>query len=207
MSSTRYKLYGDCISGNCYKPALIMRLAGIEFEWVQTDVLKRETQNEAFLAINPNGKVPALVLPDGRALSESNAMLIYLAENTPWLPADAFERAQVFQWLFFEQYSHEPYIAVARFLVHIAKIADQHEKRMKHLKAGGNKALTLMNHHLEQNSFFVGNRFSIADIGLYAYTHTAEDGDFDLQPYSHVRAWLERVTQQPGFLSMQDACQ
>lgn len=207
MSKPLHTLYGDCVSGNCYKAALIMHLAGIDFEWIQTDALARETRKPEFLAINPNGKVPALVFPDGRTLSESNAMLIYFAENTRWLPEDAYQRALVFQWLFFEQYSHEPYIAVARFMVHIAKIADKHPERMKVLWKSGNKALGIMDKHLEAEGFLVGNSFTIADIALYAYTHTAEDGGFDLKPYPNVCQWLDRITHQDGFLSMAEACQ
>lgn len=183
-----------------------MHLAGVPFEWVQTDALARETRKPEFLAINPNGKVPALVLPDGRTLCESNAMLIYFAEGTRWLPNDAWQRAQVFQWLFFEQYSHEPYIAVARFLVHVARIADQYPERMPVLWKNGNKALRVMEGHLENSDFLVGDTFTIADIALYAYTHTAEDGGFDLAPFEHVRRWLDRIEQQDDFLAMSEAC-
>ena len=207
MTSEIHRLYGDCISGNCYKAALIMRLSGVPFEWVQTDVLSRETRNPEFLAINPNGKVPAVVLPDHRVLSESNAMLIYFSENTQWLPEDAYQRALVYQWLFFEQYSHEPYVAVARFMVHVAKISDQHPDRMAELWKSGYRALGIMDKHLEASEFFVGSSFTIADIALYAYTHTAEDGGFNLDDYEHVRQWLARVEQQDGYLSMADACQ
>lgn len=207
MATETHRLYGDCVSGNCYKVALIMHLSGVTFEWVPTSVMKRETRSDEFLTINPNGKVPALVLPDGRTLSESNAMLIYFAEGTQWLPEDAYQRALVNQWLFFEQYSHEPNIAVARFMVHIAKIAEKHPERMKGLWKGGNKALALMETHLAKADFLVGGSFTIADIALYAYTHTAEDGGFDLQPYPHVRSWLDRVTRQEGFVTMAEACQ
>ena len=200
------KLFGDCRSGNCYKAAWILRHAGIDFEWVETDVMTRETRTDRFLALNPNGRVPLLVFPDGRRLAESNAILLHIAEGGPLLPADAFERALVYQWLFFEQYSHEPYIAVARFIVHLAKTADEQPDRMALLWNQGNHALAVMESRLEESPFFAGQAFSIADIALYAYTHTAEDGGFDLAPYPAVLAWLQRVQEQPGYLTMSEAC-
>ena len=205
--SNQYRLYGDHRSGNCYKAALILRLTGTGFEWIETDVLKHETRSGEFLAMNPNGRVPVLVLPDGRILSESNAILIYLAENTPWLPGDAFQRALVYQWLFFEQYSHEPYIAVARFIVHLAKMADEHEKRLEYLWKNGHTALLAMENRLGQVPFLSGGNFTIADIALFAYTHLADEGGFDLQPYPNVRSWLSRVEAQEGFDSMLVVCQ
>lgn len=205
-SAKQFRLYGDNRSGNCYKVALIMRMTGVPFKWIQTDVLKRETRTEAFLALNPNGRVPVLVLPDGRILSESNAMLIYLAEGSPWLPGDAYQRALVYQWMFFEQYSHEPYIAVARFMVHLANMADRKKKQLEYLWKSGNAALQVMEDRLGQAPFLAGESFTIADIALYAYTHTAEDGGFDLQPYSNVRRWLNLVQAQEGFVTMREAC-
>ncbi|MDX1555143.1 MAG: glutathione S-transferase family protein [Xanthomonadales bacterium] len=202
----RFTLYGDARSGNCFKAALILRLNGMDFDWVETDVVARETRTEAFLAINPNGRVPVLILPDGRILSESNAILVYLAEDTPWLPSDAFERAQVLQWLFFEQYSHEPYIAVARFVVCFSGKAEEQQERLEYLRQQGNAALGVMEKRLEEAPFLVADRFTIADIALYAYTHTAEDGGFKLDSYPAVQAWLERVERQPGFIPMAEAC-
>lgn len=202
----RYRLYGDSRSGNCYKAAQMLRLAGKEFEWVETDILARATRTEAFLAMNPNGRVPVLVLPDGRVLSESNAMLLYLAEGTPWLPDDAWARALVYQWLFFEQYSHEPYVAVVRFIVSYARTADEQPERVAELRDKGYAALGVMEKRLEQQPFLAGNDFTVADIALYAYTHAADEGGFDLEPYGAVRRWLERVREQPGMLPMQQAC-
>lgn len=202
-----FRLYGDRISGNCYKVALILRLTGNDFEWVQTSVLERETRTPAFLELNPNGKVPALVFPDGRVVSESNALLLHFAEGTRWLPGDPFERALVYQWLFWEQYSHEPKIAVARVMVHFLKNAGEHPEKIRALWKGGHAALALMDKHLAGRSLLVGETFSIADIALYAYTHTAGDGGFDLSGYPNVTCWLERVTQQDGFLTMEEACQ
>ena len=202
----QYRLYGDHRSGNCYKAAWLLRLTGRAFEWVETDVMARQTRTEAFLALNPNGRVPLLVLPDGRLLSESNAMLLHLSEGTPWLPRDAFERAQVYQWLFFEQYSHEPYIAVARFIVHLAKTADRQPERMKTLMANGYAALGVMEKRLVDSEYLVAGRFSVADMALYAYTHTAEDGGFDLADYPAVKAWRDRVAAHPDHIGMGEAC-
>jgi glutathione S-transferase len=201
-----FKLYGDHRSGNCYKVALTLLLTGRTFEWVETDVMKRATRTPEFLKINPNGKVPALQLPDGRCLSESNAMLLYLAQGSSYLPTDAWERALVYQWLFFEQYSHEPYIAVARFLVKLAGREAEEADRLKGLREGGADALGVMEKTLSSSDFLAGNLFSIADIALYAYTHTAEDGGVDLSPWSAVRQWLQRVESVPGFVPMAQAC-
>lgn len=201
-----FKLYGDCRSGNCYKAAWILRHCGIEFEWIETDVMTRETRSDRFLALNPNGRVPLLVFPDGRRLAESNAILLHLAEGGALLPSDAYERALVYQWLFFEQYSHEPYIAVARFIVHLAKSADQQREKIELLWNKGYQALAVMESRLQEMNFFAGEAFSIADIALYAYTHTAADGGFNLDAYTFVLAWLRRVEQQPGFVSMSEAC-
>lgn len=205
-SSGRYRLHGDSRSGNCYKAALILRLTGRPFEWIETDIMAGESRVAAFLAMNPNGRVPLLVLPDGRYLSESNAMLLHLAEGTRWLPDDDYERALVYQWLFFEQYSHEPYIAVVRFMVSYAKTADEQPERVEELRRKGYAALGVMETRLRQARFLAGEGFSVADIALYAYTHVADEGGFDLSPYPSVRAWLDRVRQQPGMLAMREAC-
>jgi len=156
--------------------------------------------------MNPNGKVPLLQLPEGRYLAESNAMLLHLSEGTRLLPQDDFERALVYQWLFFEQYSHEPYIAVARFIVKLAGRELEEGERLKVLRAKGNEALDVMDQWLKSHMFLAGEQFSIADIALYAYTHTAEDGGFDLSSWTAVRRWLRRVEAVPGFLTMEEAC-
>jgi glutathione S-transferase len=198
-----YTLYSMQNSGNCYKPRLLMHQLGLPFRLIDTDSLSGDTRKPEFLALNPNGKVPLLVLPDGRTLAESNAMLLHLAEGTPYLPADDYERALCYQWLFFEQYSHEPYIAVARSLIHLTpngreKAADR-IPRLHHL---GNKALAVMEQQLSTRDWFTGSTYSVADIALYAYTHVAEQGDFDLAPYPAVRAWLGRVAAVPGHVAM-----
>ena len=201
-----FKLYGDHRSGNCYKVALILLLTGRSFEWVKTDIMKQSTRTPEFLEMNPNGKVPVLQLPDGQTMAESNAMLLYLAEGSPYLPTDAWQRALVYQWLFFEQYSHEPYIAVARFLVKLAGREVEDADRLKLLRKNGAEALAVMEKAVSSSLFLGGDRFSIADIALYAYTHTAEDGGVDLSPWSAVHQWLQRVESAPGFVPMAQAC-
>ncbi len=168
--------------------------------------MKQATRTPEFLAMNPNGKVPVLQLPKGQTMAESNAMLLYLAEGSPYLPTDAWQRALVYQWLFFEQYSHEPYIAVARFLVKLAGREVEDADRLKLLRKKGADALGVMEKALSSRLFIGSDRFSIADIALYAYTHTAEDGGVDLSPWSAVRQWLQRVESVPGFVPMAQAC-
>jgi glutathione S-transferase len=202
----RYTLYGDHRSGNCYKAALILRLTGRPFDWVETDVMQRATRTAEFLAMNPNGKVPVLRLPDGRYLAESNAMLLHLAEGTQYLSRDAYRRALAYQWLFFEQYSHEPYIAVARFIVAFAGREQEERERLATLRVKGHAALAVMEQALARSPFLAGDEFSVADIALYAYTHVAAEGGFDLEAYPQVLAWLARVTEVPGFPDMSQAC-
>lgn len=202
----QYALYGDSRSGNCYKVATILRLTQRPFQWVETDVMTGATRSAEFLALNPNGKVPLLILPDGRALAESNAMLLHLAEGTPLLPRDAYRRAIAFQWLFFEQYSHEPCIAVARFIVKLAQREAEEAERLVTLRERGNFALGVMEQHLKKNAYFAGDALSVADIALYAYTHDAESGGFELSGYPAVMRWLGAVAAWPGILPMDQAC-
>ena len=199
-------LYGDRRSGNCYKVAWLLRLTNTPFEWLETDVLQRHTRTAGFIALNPNGRVPLLVWPDGRRLAESNAILLHVSRDTGFFPRDRWEQALAWQWLFFEQYSHEPYIAVARFIVSLAHRAYQETQRLAGLMERGYQALAVMEGALQDSAYFVGDRFTVADIALYAYTHVAEEGGFDLQGYPAVRAWLDRVAALPGYLSMADAC-
>lgn len=198
-----YTLHGMTGSGNCYKPALLMSQLGIDFRWVEVDLLAGATRTPAFLAKNPNGKVPLLELPDGRRLAESNAMLCYLAEGTPLLPADRYARAKVFEWLFFEQYSHEPFIATVRFWVHYLNEAESRRERIAEAMPRGYAALGVMEQHLVARRYFVGEAYSIADIALYAYTHVAHEGGFSLDHYPAVRAWLDRVASRPGHIPME----
>jgi len=186
-------LYDYLPSGNGYKVRLLLSQLGIRFRLVETDILKGETRTPEFRAINPNGRIPVLELEDGRGLAESDAILFYLAEGTPFLPEERFARAEVLQWMFFEQYSHEPYIAVARFWTHYLGKAVDAERIER-----GYQALDVMERHLGGRRFFVGERHTIADIALYAYTHVAHEGGFDLAAYPNVRAWLARVAAEPG---------
>jgi glutathione S-transferase len=189
-------LYNNQVSGNCYKVRLLFAQLGIEYERREVDVFERSGRLELLGALNPGLRVPTLVLDDGRPLAESNAILFHFAEGTPYLPEDSFERAQVLQWLFFEQYSHEPNIAVVRFWT-LAQISPNVEELEEKLRAG-KSALKAMDRYLEERQYLVAERYTIADIALYAYTHVAPEGTFDLHPYPAVLAWLERVAAQPG---------
>jgi glutathione S-transferase len=195
-------LYNSPVSGNCYKVRLLLAHLGLEYETVDVSVVDRSNRKELLGALNPGLRVPTLVLDDGRPLGESNAILWYLADGTEYVPDDPYERAQVLQWMFFEQYSHEPYIAVVRFWRTYSgtpeKFADEIPSRTK----GGYAALDAMERHLGERGFLVGDGYSIADISLYAYTHVAHEGDFDLGPYPAIRAWLDRVATQPGHVAI-----
>lgn len=196
------KVYGDLKSGNCYKVKLLLAQLGAEHEWLHTDILERESRTPGFLAKNPNGRIPLLEIGDGVFLPESNAILCYLADGTPFLPSERLPRARVLQWLFFEQYSHEPYIAVARFIVRYLGRPPDQEARLQDRMAPGYAALGVMEQHLASRSFFAADRYTVADIALYAYTHVAHEGGFELAKYPAVRAWLDRVRDQPGHLTM-----
>ena len=197
-------LYDYWESGNGYKVRLLLSHLGLEHRRVELDILRDETRTDALLAKNPNGRVPLLELADGRVLAESNAIQFYLAEGTPYLPDDAFERAQVLQWMFFEQYSHEPYIAVLRFWTFSGKL-EEHAHEIDERRRRGDQALGVMELHLAERSFFVGERYGLADIALYAFTHVAGEGGFDLAPYTAIRRWLERVRSQAGHITLDSA--
>jgi glutathione S-transferase len=199
-----YKVYGDYNSGNCYKIKLMLALLGSEYEWVPVDILGGETQTAAFLEKNPNGKIPVLELEDGTCLWESNAILNFLADGSVYLPTEPRLRTQVLQWQFFEQYSHEPCLAVARFIQFYLGLPEERLKEYRSLHKAGYRALAVMERQLGRTPFLVGDSFSIADIALYAYTHVAHEGGFDLLPYTSIRQWLERVRQQPGYVGMLD---
>jgi glutathione S-transferase len=190
-------LYNSQVSGNCYKVRLIAAHLGLDYERREVDVIDRSNRSELLGDLNPALRVPTLVLDDGRALAESNAILSYLARGTRYVPDDEFQRAKVLQWLFFEQYSHEPYIAVVRFWVAVAK-APPSQAELETKRVGGYAALQAMERHLAERQFLVAERYTIADIALYAYTHVAEEGGFDLSGLPAVRAWLARVAEQPG---------
>jgi glutathione S-transferase len=195
-------LYDNAVSGNCYKVRLLFAHLGIDYERRELDVLDRSNRPEVLGGLNPALRVPTLVLDDGRSLGESNAIIFHFAEGTEFLPEDSFERAQVLQWLFFEQYSHEPYIAVARFWA-LFDVEPSEEQRAEKERMG-HRALTALNDHLESREFLVGERYSIADIALYAYTHVAAEGGFALEPYPAIAPWLRRVAAQPGHVAISD---
>jgi glutathione S-transferase len=197
-------LYDFLPSGNGYKVRLLLTQLGIPYQLVQLDVAKRETRTPEFLGKNPNGRIPCLRLEDGTHLWESNAIQFYLADGTPFLPTGRLERAQVLQWLFFEQYSHEPYIAVVRSWHHFGTL-EQNRAQLADRVERGYAALGVMESHLAKRTWFVAERYTIADIALYAYTHVAEEGKFDLGPYPAVRAWLERVRRQPRYIPITQA--
>lgn len=191
-------LYGMTGSGNCWKPAALMQRLGIEYRWVEVDSVGGETRRPAFLAMNPNGRVPLLQLDDGRLLAESNAMLCYLAEGSALMPPPGFDRAKVLEWLFFEQYSHEPYIATVRFWIHFLGKRELWRDRIAEARVKGEAALAVMETTLARQPYLAGESLTIADIALYAYTHVAEQGDYDLTPYPALRAWLARCQAQLG---------
>jgi glutathione S-transferase len=189
-------LYNSQVSGNCYKVRLLFAHLGIEYERHELDVVDRSNRPDLLGSLNPGLRVPTLVLDDGRALGESDAILFYFAEGTEYLPEDAFERAQVLQWMFFEQYSHEPYIAVARMRATFGIEVSDEEREAR--RRGGDAALRAMEGHLTDHQFLVADRYTIADIALYAYTHVAPEGGFELEPYPAIGAWLRRVATEPG---------
>ena len=200
-----YLVYGDIRSGNCYKVAMLMAHLRIPYRWVAVDVVGGGARTAGFLSRNPVGKVPLLELPDGRFLSESNAILNYLAEGSEYLPEDPYRRALVLQWQFFEQYSHEPYIATSRFIMHFLGNPVERRADLERYRDPGHKALRLMDTHLGSSPFMAGDSYTIADMSLYAYTHVAHEGGFALDDYAHLRDWLGRVSGQAGFLSMAEA--
>jgi len=192
------RLYNSPVSGNCYKVRLLLAHLGLEYETIEMSVVDRSNRAEVLGDLNPGLRVPTLVLDDGRPLAESNAILWYLGDGTPYVPTDPYERAQVLQWCFFEQYSHEPNIAVARFWLAYSGTPERFEAELPARMKGGYVALDAMERHLGGREFFVGARYSLADISLYAYTHVAYEGGFDLERYPAIRAWLARIAAQHG---------
>jgi glutathione S-transferase len=195
-----YTVFGTSASGNCHKVRMALDILGEPYEWREIDVVKGESHTPEFLAMNPNGKVPVLALDGQTFLPESNAILWYLGEGTPLVPANRLDRVRVLQWMFFEQYSHEPAIAVARFIRCFLKKHD--DPRLPDLLRRGDAALAVMERHLATYPFFVGNALTLADLALFAYTHKAADGGFDLTRYPAVTAWLARCSQQRGVTDM-----
>jgi glutathione S-transferase len=195
-------LYDSPVSGNCYKVRLLLAHLGVPYERRTMDVVDRSNRRDVLGELNPALRVPTLVLDDGRPLAESGAILWYLGEGTRFVPDDPYERAQVLQWMFFEQYDHEPAIAVARFWLAYSGRPDEFADRLPERTAAGHRALAAMERHLDGREFLVGDGLRLADIALYAYSHVADEGGFDLERYPALRAWLERVASEPGHVTI-----
>jgi glutathione S-transferase len=197
-----YRVLGMAASGNCHKVRVTLDVLGLPYQWTEVDIMRGASRTPDFLAMNPNGKVPVLEVEPGTYIPESNAILCYLADGTLLLPTERLAKARVMQWLFFEQYSHEPYLAVARFLRKLHPDPESQRAVADSKMAGGYRALEVMEEHLSRAPFFVADRFTIADIALYAYTHTANESMFDLTGFPSIRAWLKRVANLPGHVSI-----
>ncbi|NDV90856.1 glutathione S-transferase family protein [Alteromonas sp. 345S023] len=197
------KIYGDRRSGNCYKLQLLLALLNKQCEWEDIDILKGESRTDGFLQLSPNGKIPILELDDGRVISESNAIMHFLAVGSNLMPTTEFDMAVLLQWQFFEQYSHEPYIAVARYINLYLGMPDTHRTEYVAKQAGGYRALAVMEARLANSPFLVSNYLTLADISLFAYTHVAHEGGFDLSAYPAIRNWIKLVEAQPRFIPMQ----
>ncbi|MEM8613922.1 MAG: glutathione S-transferase family protein [Cyanobacteria bacterium P01_H01_bin.105] len=197
-----YKIFGDMLSGNCYKVKLLMQFLSLPHEWVHVDILANETHTGDFQKMNPNARIPVVALPNDRHLWESNAILNYFAEGSNFLPQDTYQRAKVLQWQFFEQYSHEPYIATARYINKYLGLPKEREAEYYTKQVGGHKALAVMDQHLAEHQFFLGAQATIADISLYAYTHVADEGGFDLSDYTHIQRWFRDFEAIPGYIKM-----
>ncbi len=196
------KIYGDPISGNCYKLKLLMELSGRPYQWVNVNILKSESRTPEFLAKNPNGRIPIVEREDGSILPESNAALFYLSQGTPFWPGETLDQAKTLQWMFFEQYSHEPYIATSRFWLKFLNQPEEYKEKLKERKGPGIAALEVMELELSKQLFMATAKPTIADIALYAYTHVAHEGGFDLAGFPNIRNWLSRVEALPGFAPM-----
>ena len=196
------KVYGDYRSGNCYKVKLMLHLLGRDYQWLPIDILKGETQTAEFLAKNPNGKIPVLELEDGTFLWESNAILNFLADGSEFIPNEPRLRTQMLQWQFFEQYSHEPYVAVARFIQLYQGMPEARREEYEVCHVRGHKAFRVMEQQLQRTPYLVGEQYTLADIALYAYTHVAHEGGFDLSGYPAINAWLARIASHPRHVTM-----
>jgi len=198
----RIRIYGDSRSGNCYKIQHLCAEMGIGYDWQEVDILAGDTRTAEFLVMNPNGKIPLLELPGGRHLAESNAILYYLADGSEFFSGDVFDRARIMQWLFFEQYSHEPYIATSRFIIRYQGRPKERQAELEQKRAGGIKALSIMEQQLGNHEYITGDKFNIADIALFAYTHVAGEGDFSLETYPAITDWIDRISKRPNFVPM-----
>lgn len=197
------KIYGDIQSGNCYKIKLLTSLLDIEHEWIEVDILAGETQTESFLKMNPNGKIPLLELDDDTYISESNAILNYLASESALVGTCRFSTAKILQWQFFEQYSHEPFIAVARFIAKYLGLPENRKAEYDAKQIGGHKALKVMEEKLQVTPYLVGSEITVADISLYGYTHVAHEGGFDLSGYPSILKWIDRIRSHPKYIGME----
>jgi glutathione S-transferase len=198
------KIYGDSRSGNCYKIQLLCAELGIKYDWEEVDILAGDTRTPQFLAMNANGRIPLLELPDGRYLAESNSILYYLADGSEFFAGDTYERANILRWMFFEQYSHEPYIATSRFIIkYLGNPADR-RSALEEKRAGGLAALAILDQQLQGHPFITGDNYNIADIALFAYTHVADEGGFDLEDYPAIRAWIEHIIGRPNYVPMKE---
>ena len=196
------KIYGDSRSGNCYKIQLLLSLLGKSCDWEEVDILAGDTQTDAFKQKNPNGKIPLMELDDGRLMSESNAILHYIAAGSPLIPSSTFDYAKMLQWQFFEQYSHEPYIAVCRFIQLYLGLPEDRQAEYEQKQQGGYKALDVMEQQLQTSPYLVGEKLTLADISLFAYTHVAHEGGFSLDDYPAVKNWITLIKDQKQFISM-----
>jgi len=201
-SESSYVIYGMRESGNCYKLKLLMQHLNIAYQWREIDIFKGESQTEDYRAKNPVGEVPLLQFPDGSYLAQSNAILFYLAQGSSYYFDDKRLAAEILQWMFFEQYSHEPYIAVARKIKKLLPAGHPDNQKMPELEKRGYHALTIMQQHLRKHEYFVADKYSIADISLYAYTHIAEEGGFELDAYPSILRWMDDIRAQVGYVAM-----
>ena len=197
-----FTVYGDMLSGNCYKVKLILQFLSLPHRWQHVDILAGETHTDEFLALNPNARIPVLISDDDFTLWESNAILNYLAEGSTFLPSNPRDRARVLQWQFFEQYSHEPYIAVARYINKYLGLPAERRAEYESKQPGGYQALEVMEQTLARQDFFVDKQPTIADISLYAYTHVAHEGGFDLSKFPAITSWFKRIEALEGYVSM-----
>lgn len=198
------RLYNFASSGNCYKVRLLLTQLGVPFEKIEVNIVKGESRTPEFLAKNQNGRVPLLETESGQFLAESNAIIFYLSEQSQFLPQDRFLRAQVLQWFFFEQYSHEPFIAISRFWISCLGKAEEYKEALEQKQEPGYAALAVMEQHLQKHNFFVGEQYTIADISLFAYTHVAHEGNFDLTKFPAIQRWIKKVESQARHISISE---
>ena len=202
MTAGKLKIYADSRSGNCYKIQLLCAEMGIDYDWQEVDILAGETRTPEFLAMNANGRIPLLALPDGRYLAESSAILFFLADGSEFFAGDAYSRAKILQWMFFEQYSHEPNLATSRFIIkYLGSQPDRHAS-LEQKRDAGQQALAVMERQLLRHPYIVGDKYNIADIALFAYTHVADEGGFSLSDYPAIQAWIEHIERRPKFVPM-----